>query len=119
MIRAEADRQPRGVVAGLVAGIVGIGCCVGPVVAALTGFTSAAVAIDAANFLYSEWGWAFRIAGLIAAAIAIGLSVRARRRCRSRPLGIVRYGLIVGVTGLVTYGAFYGLTTWLGTTVTG
>jgi len=114
MIGEEVDRRPRGLAAGLIAGIIGIGCCVGPAVAALTGITSAAVAIDAANSLYSEWGWAFKLAGLIAGGVAIGLSLKARRRCRTRPLGIGRYALIVVVTGLVTYGALYGLTTWLG-----
>lgn len=114
MISEGSDRRPRGVTAGLVAGIIGIGCCVGPAVAALTGITSATVAIDAANSLYSEWGWAFKLAGFVAAAVAIGLALRACRHCRTRPLGIGRYALIVGVTGLVTYGSLYGLTTWFG-----
>ncbi|MGH2750129.1 MAG: hypothetical protein ACRDK3_04555 [Actinomycetota bacterium] len=114
MIQEETARPGRGIFAGVVAGVVGLGCCVGPAVAALTGITSAAVAIDAANSLYAEWGWAFKVAGVIAGAAAIGLSLRARLRCRSRPLGIGRYALIVIVTGLVTYGVLYGLTTWLG-----
>lgn len=114
MIREETPSTGRGIVAGMIAGVVGIGCCVGPAVAALTGVTSAAVAIDTANSLYSEWGWAFKLAGIISGTVAIGLSIRARRRCRGRPLGIARYALIVVVTGLATYGALYGLTTWLG-----
>lgn len=114
MIHEKAGPSPRGVIAGLIAGVVGIGCCVGPAVAALTGITSAAVAIDAANSLYSDWGWVFKLAGLLAAAAAVGLALRARRRCGTRPLGIGRYALIVVVTGLVTYGGLYGLTTWLG-----
>lgn len=114
MIGEATERRPRGVAAGLIAGIIAIGCCVGPAVAALTGITSAAVAIDAANSLYSEWGWAFKLAGLIAGGVAIAPSLRARRRCRTRALGIGRYALIVVVTGFVTYGALYGVTTWLG-----
>lgn len=114
MSRAEPARSRRGIVAGVAAGVVGIGCCVGPAVAALMGITSAAVAIDMANSLYSEWGWAFKLAGVTAGGAAIGLAFRSRRRCRSRPLRLGRYGLVVAVTGLLTYGALYGVTTWLG-----
>lgn len=113
-ISEGTEKRPRGVGAGLMAGIIGIGCCVGPAVAALIGITSATVAIDTADSLYSDWGWAFKLAGVGAAAVAIGLSLRARRRCKTRPLSIGRYALIVVVTGLVTYGVLYGLTTWLG-----
>lgn len=63
MIHQQAGSSPRGVVAGLIVGVVGIGCCVGRAVA-LTGITSAAVAMDVAHSLYSEWGWAFKLAGL-------------------------------------------------------
>jgi hypothetical protein len=110
----EVDRQPRGVAAGLIAGIIGIGCCVGPAVVALTGITSAAVAIDTANSLYSQWGWAFKLAGFGAGGVAIAFALGSRRRCRTRPLGISRYALIVVITGLATYGTLYGVTTWLG-----
>ncbi len=114
MIHEETGQPGRGIVAGLIAGVVGIGCCVGPAVAALAGITSAAVAIDLANSLYSEWGWAFKLAGLTSGAVAIGLMLRSRRGCRTRSLGLLRYALIVTVTGVATYGALYGLTTWLG-----
>jgi hypothetical protein len=114
MINEETGKPGRGIVAGVIAGVVGLGCCVGPAVAALTGFTSAAVAIDLADSLYSEWGWAFKLAGLTSGAAAIGLTLRSRRGCRTRSLGLLRYALIVAVTGVATYGALYGLTTWLG-----
>ncbi len=114
MTDEEAGRSGRGLVAGVIAGAVGIGCCVGPAVAALTGITSAAVAIDTANSLYSEWGWAFKLAGLASGVAAIALAMRSRRRCATRRLGLLRYALIVAVTGTVTYGALYGVTTWLG-----
>ena len=114
MILEETGQPGRGIVAGLIAGVVGLGCCVGPAVAALAGFTSAAVAIDLANSLYSEWGWAFKLAGVTSGAVAIGLTLRSRRGCRTRSLGLPRYALIVTVTGVATYGALYGLTTWLG-----
>jgi hypothetical protein len=114
MIRGETGRPSRGLFAGAIAGVVSIGCCVGPAVAALTGIASAAVAIDAANFLYSEWGWAFKVAGVASGLAAIGLAFRSRRRCRARPLGLFRYALIVTITGMATYGLLYGVTTWLG-----
>lgn len=114
MIHEETGRPGHGIVAGLIAGVVGIGCCVGPAVAALTGIMSAAVAIDLANSLYSEWGWAFKLAGLASGAMAIGLMLRSRRGCRTRSLGFFRYALIVTVTGVANYGALYGFTRWLG-----
>lgn len=105
----------RGIAAGLLAGVVGIGCCVGPAVAALVGVTSAAVAIDVANDLYSTWGWAFKILGGISAAGAILL---ARRRVRTCNIGgrtsLVRYSLVVIGVGLLTYASLYATTTWLG-----
>jgi hypothetical protein len=115
MIPPATEGRGRGVAAGLIAGIVGIGCCVGPAVAGLVGITSATVAIDTANTLYEEWGWAFKLAGLSSGAVAVGLAFRARRRCGSRRLGFIRYSLIVTVTGVLTYATLYGLTTWLGT----
>jgi hypothetical protein len=47
MNREETGRPSRGLFGGVIAGVVGIGCCVGPAVAALMGITSAAIAIDA------------------------------------------------------------------------
>jgi hypothetical protein len=67
MIRDGASRQPCGIAAGVLAQVIGIGCCVGPAAAALAGFASAAVAIDAANSLYSQSGWEFKLAGVAAA----------------------------------------------------
>jgi hypothetical protein len=114
MNREETGRPSRGLFAGAIAGVVGIGCCVGPAVTALMGITSAAVAIDAANFLYSEWGWAFKFAGVASGLAAIGLAFRSRRRCQARPLGVFRCALIVTITGVAMYGLLYGVTTWLG-----
>ncbi|MBA2311698.1 MAG: hypothetical protein H0V97_02735 [Actinobacteria bacterium] len=48
--------------------------------AALLGLTSAAVATDLANTPYSEWGWAFKWAGI---SFAIGAVWLARRRARA------------------------------------
>lgn len=105
----------RGLFAGIAAGFVGLACCVGPAVAALLGITSAAVAVDVANNLYGNWGWAFKLAG---AGVGLGAILLARRRSRAcgieRPrLG--RFAATLAVTGVVTYGVLYALTTWAGT----
>ncbi len=105
-----------GVRAGLLAGTIGILCCVGPTVAALLGLTSAAVAVDLANDLYSDWGWAFKLAGAVTAGAAFWL---ARRRAGSCPVderpNLMRFAIVLVGTGVLTYLALYALTTWLGT----
>ncbi|MCA1704816.1 MAG: hypothetical protein LC808_16745 [Actinobacteria bacterium] len=99
--------------AGLAAGIVALGCCVGPAVAALLGFSSAAVAIDLATNLYSEWGWAFKIAGIVSGAVAIAWARRTSRQCGTRPR-LMKFTVVLVGTGLVTYSILYAGTTWLG-----
>ncbi len=54
----------RGTVLGIGLGVVGLGCCVGPAVAALLGITTATVAVDLATGLYEKWGWAFKFGRL-------------------------------------------------------
>jgi len=55
-----AVRPRRSALLGAIAGLIGIGCCVYPVALVLLGLSSAAAAIDLANVLFDEWGWAFR-----------------------------------------------------------
>ncbi|MGH2808121.1 MAG: hypothetical protein ACRDKT_12705 [Actinomycetota bacterium] len=107
-------RSRTGIGAGILAGVVGLFCCVGPSVAALVGITSAAVAVDLANDLYREWSWAFRGAGALTAAAAIAIVARRQRRCSTIPLAGSRFVAIVLVTAIATYGALYAATTWLG-----
>lgn len=119
MSSASADTTPptsdrRGVVAGLLAGVVALGCCVGPAVAALIGVTSAAVAIDVATDLYNEWGWAFKLAGLAFAGVAVGITVTQSRSCSTQKPRLRRFVAILGVSAIATYGVLYGATTWLG-----
>ena len=101
---------------GLTSGIVGMLCCVGPTVLALTGILTASAAVDLANDLYGSYAWYFRGAGLV---VAIGLAawaLRRRRACTIRGAMSARrkLGLMLGVA-VATYALLYAVTTWLGT----
>lgn len=102
---------------GVAAGVVALGCCVGPTVAALVGITSAAVAVDVSTDLYGRWGWAFKLAGLLFGAAAVVVSARRRAACRAEPRVWRTIG-IVALAGGVTYSLLYGTTTWLGARAT-
>jgi len=109
----------RSALLGTIAGLIGIGCCVYPVTLVLLGVSSAAAAVDLANNLYHEWGWAFKAAGAAFALAALWIQ---RRRARSCPVdarpSLMRTMLWVAGAGVVTYAAFYGFTTWLGSLAT-
>ena len=101
---------------GIVAGITGLLCCVGPTVLALVGVVSAGTAFVWATDLYDGYSWLFRLAGL---GVLVGLVVWSLRRRNQCTLGGVRntwprlllaLGIAVG-----TYVALYAVTTWLGT----
>jgi hypothetical protein len=53
----------RGVLGGIAAGLVGIGCCAGPTAAALLGIISASSAVSLADNLYGHWEWVYGGAG--------------------------------------------------------
>jgi len=114
-----ALRPRRSALLGALAGLIGIGCCVYPVVLVLAGLSSAAAAVDLANVLFDEWGWAFRSAGAAFAVAALWIQRRRARACpvQVRP-SVARNALWIGVVGVATYGAFYVLTTWLGSLAT-
>jgi hypothetical protein len=119
--RTALDRAPvairprRSALLGALAGIVGIGCCVYPVALVLLGLSSATAAVDLANVLFHEWGWAFRSAGLAFAVAALWIQRRRAKACPvdARPR-LVRNALWIGLTAITTYGLLYGVTTWLG-----
>ncbi len=116
----SAERTPgaptakRGFIAGLIAGTVGLGCCVGPATAALLGLSSGAYAVDLATNLYARWGWAFKLAGAVLAGAAVFSARRKAAACSIQKPRLGRFAAIVGLTGLVTYGLLYGVTTLLG-----
>lgn len=101
---------------GVLAGVTGILCCVGPTVLALLGVVSAGTAFVWANDLYDGYAWWFRLAAL---GVLVGLVVRALRRRGQCTLGGVRKSwprllLALGVA-VGTYLVLYAVTTWLGT----
>lgn len=112
-------RPRRSVVLGAIAGLIGIGCCVYPVALVLFGLSSAVAAVDLANVLFHEWGWAFKSTGVAFALAALWIQRRRARTCQvdARPR-LARNALWIAAAGVATYAAFYGFTTWLGSLAT-
>ncbi|HZZ47778.1 MAG TPA: hypothetical protein VFE65_12910 [Pseudonocardia sp.] len=101
---------------GLVGGVVGMLCCVGPTVLALVGVLSATTAYAWAETLYGGYTWWFRVAGLLATVVLIVWALRRRQACslagaRAR----WRRLLLVISVAVATYGVLYAATTALGT----
>lgn len=101
---------------GILAGTVGLGCCVYPVVLVLLGLSTATSATALGYRLYGTWGWAFKLAGLTFAALALLIQWRRSRACPAevRPGARRNAAWLIG-SGLVAYGVLYAATTWLGT----
>ncbi len=101
---------------GVVAGITGLLCCVGPTVLALLGIVSAGTAFVWANDLYDNYSWLFRLVGLAVLAGLVLWALRRRDQCtlggirRVWPRLVLALGIAVG-----TYLVLYAVTTWLGT----
>ena len=103
-----------GVTLGIVAGVAGISCCVGPTVLALLGLSSVSFAISLGNTLYYGYGWYFRGAALaLAGAGVLGL-LRGRKACTLRGAR-EQWRLLVTVLAamVVVYAGLDWLTTWL------
>ncbi len=100
---------------GGLGGLIGISCCVSPVVLYLVGLASATEAVSLGTRLYGEYAWYFRGAGLVVGAIAVVLYLRRRGRC-DLPGARDQWRTIAGAAAfsVVTYGALYAVTTWLG-----
>ncbi|PKV97660.1 hypothetical protein ATK30_8652 [Amycolatopsis echigonensis] len=113
--KTKADRLPVWRI-GVVGGLVGILCCVGPTVLALLGLVTAGTAFAWATNLYDGYAWWFRLGGLAVLAVLVWLSLRRRDQCSVA--GMRRWWWrLLGVLGIAvgTYVALYALTTWLGT----
>ena len=111
-----ADRSlNRGILMGLVSGLVAITCCVSPVVLVLLGIATAAEAVTLGDTLYYEYGWYFRGAGFVVAALAVILYLRGRGVCNLR--GAFRYRFMLAVlvaSGAATYAGLFWFTKYLG-----
>jgi len=111
----ETRRDLPAVRIGLVGGLVGMLCCVGPTVLALLGVLGAGTAYTWAVDLYGGYAWWFRLAGL---AVTAGLVIWALRRRRACSLAGVRTArlrlLLVAVVAVATYLVLYGVTTLAG-----
>jgi hypothetical protein len=108
-VRAFADRS--GLVLGSLAGLIGIGCCVGPTALALLGLVSGSVALGLGNTLYSEYGWYFRGAGLVFAAVGAWVVLRRRRSCSLAGASVQwRLLVTVAVSMLGVYAVLYWVT---------
>lgn len=115
---APTDARAGGLI-GFLAGLVGIGCCVSPVVLYLVGAASATTAVSLGNTLYYDYGWYFRGAGLVLGGSAVYIYLRRRDACDLRGVR-VHWRTIAAAGGIAvgTYVALYALTTWLGTLAT-
>lgn len=101
---------------GLLGGLVGMLCCVGPTVLALVGVLSAGTAFAWATALYDGGAWWFRLGGLAVLGLVVWRSLRRRDQCQLAGVRALRWRLlaVLGVA-VATYALLYGVTTWLGT----
>ncbi|WP_306371424.1 hypothetical protein [Nocardiopsis sp. CC223A] len=116
LLRAPARKEISTVRIGLLGGLVGMLCCVGPTVLALLGVVSAGTAFVWATDLYDGYAWWFRLAGLAVVAALVWWSLRRRGQCSVAGVRRVRWRILgVLAVAAATYGVLYAVTTWLGT----
>ena len=105
----------RGLLLGLTSGLAAITCCVSPVILVLIGAATAAEAVTLGDTLYYDYGWYFRPAGFLIAALAVFLFLRGRGVCNVRGAYQYRRMLIVLVaSGAATYAGLFWFTKYLG-----
>ncbi len=109
------DSKRFGIGLGLLSGLVGMLCCVTPVVLVLFGLTTATAAVSLATRWYAEYAWSLRGVALLLAMAGMVLHLRTRNACSLRGAR-ANLSLIVTtvVVGVLAYGALYWFTTWLG-----
>lgn len=113
---SEPASQLPSVRIGMLAGLTGILCCVGPTVLAMVGVVGAGTAYAWANTLYDGYAWFFRLAGLLVLGGLVAWSLKRRNQCALAGARRVwpKLTMSLGVA-VLTYAALYALTTWLGT----
>ncbi len=93
---------------GVLAGTIGLGCCVYPIVLALVGVSSATAAVDLGNSLYGTWGWAFKGAAVAFAGGALWIQHRRAKVCElDRRPDLKRIALWLVGSGLAAYALLY------------
>lgn len=101
---------------GLLSGLTGMLCCVGPTALALLGVVGAGTAYTWANDLYDGYAWWFRLAALAVLALLVWWALRRRGACSVAGVRRLRWRLLGSLAVAAgTYGVLYALTTWLGT----
>ncbi len=99
---------------GALAGLVGIACCVSPVVLVLLGLSSVSFAISLGNTLYYDYGWYFRGAALLLAGAGVVSILRRRKACSLQGTRAQwRLLLTVLIAMVVVYAVLYALTAYL------
>lgn len=113
--RPVAGRAVPAVRIGVLGGLVGMLCCVGPTVLALLGVLGAGTAYAWAKDLYGGYAWWFRLAGLVVTGGLVILALRRRRACSLAGARAARWRLLL-VTGMAvaTYAVLYAVTTLAG-----
>ncbi|HEX5403026.1 MAG TPA: hypothetical protein VFX16_12070 [Pseudonocardiaceae bacterium] len=121
--RSEVPSDPRQVAGralpavriGLLGGLVGMLCCVGPTVLALLGVLGAGTAYAWAEDLYGGYAWWFRLAGLAVTGGLVILTLRRRQACSLAGARAARWRLLL-ITGMAvaTYVVLYAVTTLAG-----
>ncbi len=104
-----------GINLGMLAGLLGISCCVTPVVLVLLGLSSVSFAISLGNTLYYQYGWYFRGAALLLALGGLYVHLKRKNACTLRGAkSRWRTILAVFISMVVVYWALYLLTSYLG-----
>lgn len=99
---------------GALAGLLGISCCVGPTILALLGVISVSFAIGLGTTLYYDYGWYFRGAAILFAAVGVLQTLKRRKSCSVRGAGAQwKLLLTVAVAMAVMYAVLYGLTRYM------
>lgn len=87
-------------------------CCLSPIILVVFGLGTVGFASSLADTLYGEYKWYFRLAGLIAMAIALVLYFRrnqnictfdAAKRHRNEIINTVALALVVGIFGYIFF----------------
>lgn len=100
---------------GILGGLTGILCCVGPTVLAIFGIVSAATAFSWATDLYDNYAWWFRIGGLALMAGVFMLVLRKRNQCSIAGARNARKKILIALgVAVATYALLSAITTILG-----